>query len=68
MHKLPHLYQNRFGVYYLRIIRNGQEAKRSLRTKNFVQARIYALAFNFEIAMGSPNAADLSAMLRTRFH
>ena len=62
MHKLPHLYQNRFGVYYLRIIRNGLEAKKSLRTKDFAQARIYALAFNLEIAtMGRPKAADFNA-------
>ncbi|MGA7778247.1 MAG: site-specific integrase [Paraburkholderia sp.] len=61
MHKLPHLYRNRFGVYYLRLILNGREAKKSLRTKNFAQAKIYALAFNLEIAtMGSPKATDFS--------
>lgn len=39
MHKLPHLYCNRFGVYYLRIVRNGREAKKSLRIKDFGQAK-----------------------------
>lgn len=58
MHKLPHLYKNRFGVFYLRIIRDGREAKKSLRTKDFGQARIYALAFNLEIAMGRPKITD----------
>jgi integrase len=59
MHKLPHLYQNRFGVYYLRLTRQGREVKRSLRTKDFKQAKIYALAFNLEIAtMGHQKAAD----------
>ncbi|ASL44693.1 Tyrosine recombinase XerC [Burkholderia sp. AD24] len=61
MHKLPHLIKNRFGVYYLRLARNGQEVKRSLRTKDFKQARIYALAFNLEIAtMGRPKATDFN--------
>ncbi|OXC75657.1 site-specific integrase [Caballeronia sordidicola] len=58
MNRLPHLYTNRFGVFYLRIIRDGREAKKSLRTKDFRQARIYALAFNLEIAMGRPKITD----------
>ncbi|MFP3243940.1 MAG: site-specific integrase [Paraburkholderia sp.] len=61
MHKLPHLYRNRLGVYYLRLTRQGREVKRSLRTKDFKRAKIYALAFNLEIAtMGSPKAADFN--------
>ena len=61
MHKLPHLYRNRLGVYYLRLTRQGREVKRSLRTKDFKQAKIYALAFNLEIAtMGRPKAADFN--------
>ncbi|WP_370652119.1 site-specific integrase [Caballeronia sp. TF1N1] len=58
MHKLPHLYRNRLGVYYLRLKRNGQEAKRSLRTKDFKQAKIWALAFNLELAMTQPSPED----------
>ncbi|AEA61953.1 putative phage-related integrase [Burkholderia gladioli BSR3] len=58
MHKLPHLYKNRFGVYYLRLVRNGREAKKSLRTKDYRQAKIWALSFNLELAMSKPGAAD----------
>lgn len=58
MHKLPHLYQNRFGVYYLRLIRGGRETKKSLRTKDYRQAKIWALAFNLELAMNKPKASD----------
>ncbi|WP_241172554.1 integrase [Burkholderia gladioli] len=54
MHKLPHLYKNRFGVYYLRLVRAGKESKRSLRTKDFRQAKLLALAFNLELAMKTP--------------
>lgn len=61
MHKLPHLYQNRFGVYYLRLARNGQEVKRSLRTKDFRQARLLALAFNLELAMKTPTEKPKAA-------
>jgi hypothetical protein len=55
MHKLPHLTKNRFGVYYLRLVRSGRETKRSLRTKDFRQATLLALAFNLELAMKTPN-------------
>ncbi|WDD95187.1 site-specific integrase [Burkholderia sp. FERM BP-3421] len=58
MHKLPHLYQNRFGAYYLRLIGAGRETKKSLRTKDYRQAKIWALAFNLELAMNKPKAAD----------
>jgi integrase len=58
MHKLPHLHKNRFGVYYLRLIRAGRETKKSLRTKDYRQAKIWALAFNLELAMNKPKAAD----------
>jgi hypothetical protein len=60
MHKLPHLYQNRFGVYYLWLIRGGRETKKSLRTKEYRQAKIWALAFNLELAMNKPRAADFN--------
>ena len=53
MHKLPHLYQNRFGVYYLRLIRQGRRSSARLRTKDFRQAKILALAFNLEPRDGS---------------
>jgi hypothetical protein len=33
MNRLPHLYKNRFGVFYLRIICGGREAEKSLPTK-----------------------------------
>jgi len=58
MHKLPHLYRNRLGIYYLRLTRHGREVKRSLSTKDFKQARILALAFNLELAMGSPKPGN----------
>jgi hypothetical protein len=64
MHKLPHLFQSRHGVYYLRLARGGQEIKRSLRTKDFRQAKLLALAFNLELAMKTPTdkakAADFN--------
>lgn len=60
MHKLLHLYRNRLGVYYLRLTRQGREVKRSLRTKDFRQARTLALAFNLELAMGRPKATDFN--------
>lgn len=60
MHKLPHLFKSRHGVFYLRLARGGQEVKRSLRTKDFRQARLLALAFNplafnLELAMKTPD-------------
>nr|WP_244104311.1 site-specific integrase [Burkholderia gladioli] len=61
MHKLPHLYKNRFGVYYLRLVRAGKESKRSLRTKDFRQAKLLALAFNLELAMKTPAATPKAA-------
>lgn len=64
MHKLPHLFKSRHGVFYLRLARGGQEVKRSLRTKDFRQARLLALAFNLELAMKTPDdkpkAADFN--------
>lgn len=56
MHKLSHLFQSRAGTYYLRLARGGQEVKRSLRTKDFRQAKILALAFNLELTMKTPDA------------
>ncbi|MFM0046288.1 tyrosine-type recombinase/integrase [Paraburkholderia sediminicola] len=61
MHKLPHLYRNRLGVYYLRLTRQGREVKRSLRTKDFRQARLLALAFNLELAMKTPTEKPKAA-------
>ncbi|CAE6760615.1 site-specific integrase [Paraburkholderia aspalathi] len=61
MHKLPHLYRNRLGVYYLRLTRQGREVKRSLRTKDFRQARLLALAFNLELAMKTPTEKPTAA-------
>lgn len=64
MHKLPHLFKSRRGAFYLRLARGGQEVKRSLRTKDFRQARLLALAFNLELAMKTPDdkpkAADFN--------
>lgn len=64
MHKLPHLFQSHHGVFYLRLARGGQEVKRSLRTKDFRQARLLALAFNLKLAMKTPDdkpkAADFN--------
>ncbi|WP_347554844.1 site-specific integrase [Robbsia sp. KACC 23696] len=62
MHKLPHLYRNRFGVYYLRLTSHGREVKRSLRTKDFKQAKLFALSFNLELAMSSnrPKITDFN--------
>jgi len=57
MNRLPHLCKNRFGVYYLRLIRQGCEVKKSLRTKDFRQAKLWALAFNLELAMAKPTVA-----------
>lgn len=61
MHKLPHLYRNRFGVYYLRLTSHGREVKRSLRTKDFRQAKLFALSFNLELAMSNrPKITDFN--------
>src|SRR5471032_3208854 len=51
MNKLPYLYKNRLGTFYLRIKRNGREIKRSLRTKDFARAKLLAIAFNLEMAI-----------------
>jgi hypothetical protein len=61
MHKLPHLTKNRFGVYYLRLARGGQEVKRSLRTKDFRQAKLLEFAFNLELAMKAPTEKPRAA-------
>lgn len=57
-------FKSRHGVFYLRLARGGQEVKRSLRTKDFRQARLLALAFNLELAMKTPDdkpkAADFN--------
>lgn len=45
MHKVPNLYRNRFGTYYLRVKVAGQEVKRSLGTKDTHNAKAAALAF-----------------------
>lgn len=61
MNKLPHLYKNRHGTFYLRIKRDGREPKRSLGTKDFARAKLYVLAFNFDLAthsMGHPRAGS----------
>lgn len=44
MHKLPHLFKSRRGVFYLRPARGGQEVKRSRHMKDFRQARLLAPA------------------------
>nr|WP_231748252.1 hypothetical protein [Burkholderia sp. ABCPW 14] len=58
---MPHLFQSRHGVYYLRLARGGQQVKRSLRTKDFRQTRLLALAFNLELAMTTPTEKPKSA-------
>lgn len=45
MHKLPNLYRNRLGTYYLRITIAGREIKRSLGTKEPAVAKKAALTF-----------------------
>jgi len=40
---LPYLFKSSHGVFYLRLARGGKEVKRSLRTKDFRQARLLAL-------------------------
>jgi hypothetical protein len=45
MHKVPNLYRNRFGTYYLRVKVRGREVKRSLGTKDTHKAKAAALAF-----------------------
>ena len=58
--KLPHLYRNHLGVYYLRLAHQGCEVKRSLRTKDFRQARTLTFVFNLELAMCRPKATDFN--------
>lgn len=60
MHKLPNLYRNRLGTYYLRITIAGREIKRSLRTKEPALAKKAALAFALAKAGGTvlPGQAD----------
>lgn len=45
MHKVPNLYRNRLGTYYLRVIVAGKEHKRSLGTKDRPKAVKAALLF-----------------------
>lgn len=45
MHKVPNLYRNRLGTYYLRITVQGREVKRSLGTKDRPKAVRSALLF-----------------------
>ena len=45
MHKVPNLYRNRLGTYYLRITVRGREVKRSLGTKDRPKAVRSALLF-----------------------
>ncbi len=67
MHKLPHLYKNRFGVYYLRVYCSGHERKKSLGTKNFSEAKITALIFNLELTMSKPKLSDFSFSDASKF-
>lgn len=54
--KLPHyLTISRHGIYYLRITRNGRECRRSLRTRDPLEARAIAYQFGAKIsAMTKP--------------
>ncbi|MEX8520669.1 MAG: site-specific integrase [Leptothrix sp. (in: b-proteobacteria)] len=51
MHKLPHLYKSRHGVWYIRYQEDGREVKRSLKTKDWHVARLLGLRFNLSLAM-----------------
>ena len=53
MHKLPNLYRNRLGTYYLRITIAGREIKRSLGTKEPAVAKKAALTFALAKAGGT---------------
>lgn len=53
MHKLPNLYRNRLGTYYLRITIAGREIKRSLGTKEPAVAKKAALTFALAKAGGN---------------
>lgn len=53
MHKLPNLYRNRLGTYYLRITIAGREIKRSLGTKEPALAKKAALTFALAKSGGS---------------
>jgi integrase len=64
MHKLPHLYKNRFGTYYLRVYHSGSERKKSLGTKDFSEAKYFALLFNLEVCMSKPKLSDFSHLLK----
>ncbi|WP_298826516.1 hypothetical protein [uncultured Piscinibacter sp.] len=61
MHKLPNLYRNRLGTYYLRIKINGREIKRSLGTKEPALAKKAALAFALAKAGGTIALVDRAA-------
>lgn len=74
MHKLPNLYRNRLGTYYLRITIAGREIKRSLGTKEPALAKKAALAFALAKAGGtvplratvpSPTAVDRTPLAPT---
>ena len=57
--KLPsHLMLSRHGIYYLRIERNGIESRRSLRTRDPVQARAAAWRFGATIHRMSTKVPD----------
>ena len=51
MHKLPNLLKDRFGTYYLRTYAQGRETRRSLRTKDWHQAKLIASLYHLGRAM-----------------
>ena len=52
MHKLPHVYKSRHGVWYIRCQDAGKESRLSLHTKDWSRAKVLALKFNLAWAMG----------------
>jgi len=61
--KLPHyLTISRHGIYYLRVVRNGRECRRSLHTRDPREARAAAYAFGATIGGMTESFDDLYNM------
>ena len=46
-----HLMRNRHGTFYLRLIQNGKERRKSLRTKDLQEAQIAAYEFGHKLSL-----------------
>lgn len=67
--KLPHyLIRSRHGIYYLRIVRDGRERRRSLRTRDPLEAEAAAYRFGATIRMMKNNKSFDPELLEIAEH